>query len=97
MTTKTGDDLVVSLIASKTWFELKIMLSRAIMSMPETTDDDKILKYRLMKFMADEWPGHAPRSREIATMTSLLTGIQRDRDELKRLMSIPEIRKKTKT
>jgi hypothetical protein len=79
-----SDDLYDKLTDSAVWFRLKEMLSHAIMSLPESEE-----KQRYLSFMNHEWPGHAPRSREIATLVSRTTLLQREKDKLVLLLTVP--------
>lgn len=80
----TLSDLIIRMEDSAVWFRLKEILCEAIMAMPDC--DEKRL---YLRFMASNWPGHAPRSREVATLVSEMTSIKRERDKLVILLRLP--------
>ena len=85
----SDDDLAIKLEDSAVWLQLKNILGQTLLHLPESVE-----KQTYLQFMSIHWPGHAPRSREMATMTSRMTLLVRERDRLMRLLTIP-LRNKT--
>lgn len=81
---EVSDDLAIPLEDSAVWFRLKELVSHAILSLPDG-DEKRVF----LRFMRRHWPGHAPRSAEVATMTSKMTLLQREKDRLLALLRLP--------
>ena len=83
----TDDTAGLDPVKTKRWLRLKQMISMLLLA------DDSSDIPDLIKFVAQEWPGHAPRSREFATLMSVVTKLRREIEELKRVINIPTRRR----
>lgn len=80
---KEDEDLTIPMEDTAVWCRLKEMLANVVAALP---DNERVMYTR---FMTKHWTGHAPRSREIATMTSKMTLLQREKSRLVALLNIP--------
>lgn len=80
---KEDEDLTIPMEDTAVWCRLKEMLANVVAALP---DNERVMYTR---FMTKHWIGHAPRSREIATMTSKMTLLQREKSRLVALLNIP--------